>query len=260
MRSTHAFLPLFLLIGCTSRTMQTTLPETGSIVEAVTYPASKDLVRAILYRPAGGGPFPGVVLVHGDFGLTEWLKAQAQRLVDQGYVVVAVDLYRGEVVKDLLEAHIMDRGLPEERVLADLQAAVSYLISRPEVSGDAIGILGWDMGGGYALDAALHDARLRALVTCYGRLTTDATLLAPLQASVLGIFAGKDEGISPETIAQFQAAMQQAGKRIAVHIYPTCGHGFMDPTSPVPTGPSAPEAMADAWKQIETHLAAELKR
>ena len=110
-------------------------------------------------------------------------------------------------------------------------------------------------------DRQIRDRRLRAAVVCYGRLTTDPDLLAPLRASVLGIFAGKDEGFPPETIRQFQTAMEKAGKRLAgVHVYPACGPNFMDPASPVHAGLTSPAARADAWQKIETFLAGELRR
>src|SRR5438132_1447984 len=82
---------------------------------------------------------------------------------------------------------------------------------------------------GNALDAPIHDTRLKTAVMCYGRVTTDPKLLASLDASVLAIFAGKDEGIPPTTIEQFKKAMQKAGKSLTAQVYPKCGNGFMDP-------------------------------
>jgi carboxymethylenebutenolidase len=229
-------------------------------VETVTYGTGSEAVRGFLYRPIGEGPFPALVVVHGDFGLTDWVKETARRLATEGYLTLVVDLYYGQVVTDLLDAHIMDRGLSEDRVRADLRAAVDYLAERSDAGKKAVGILGWGTGGGYALDAALRDRRLRAVVTCCGRLTTDTALLVPLNASVLGIFGGKDEGITPPTIAQFRAVMDKAGKRIAgIHIYPACGHDFMDPSAPPGTAAAMDEARADAWTKIRNYLADELK-
>jgi carboxymethylenebutenolidase len=230
-------------------------------VETVTYGAGRETLRGFLYRAAGEESLPAVVVVHGDFGLTDWVKESARRLAGAGYVTLAVDLYRGQGVTDLLDAHIMDRGLAEDRVLADLRAAVDYLAKRPDVRKAAIGILGWDTGGGYALDTALADPRLRAVVTCCGRLATDPRSLVPLNASVLGLFGGQDEGIPPQTIAQFRAAMEKAGKHPAsIHVYPSCGHGFMDPSTPQRAGPAADDARADAWTRIQNYLAVELRQ
>jgi carboxymethylenebutenolidase len=248
---------VLIALGC-GRFCATPDPPAG---EDVSYAAGGDTVRAVLHRPLGAGPFPALVVLHGDFGLTDGVKEQALRLAEMGYITLAPDLYRGERPKELLDAHIMDRGVPEDRVQADLKAAVDYLTARPDVRKEAVGVIGWDSGGGYALDAAIHDSRLRAVVVCYGRLTTDPALLAPLQASVLGLFAGKDEGISPETIESFRRAMTKAGKRVVdLHVYPDCGPGFMSPQPSPNDVPGPPEAVADAWRRVAHYLDAELKR
>jgi carboxymethylenebutenolidase len=247
------------LVGCV-RLADKAAPASSSIATRLDdIRASTGVQHTLVANPVGSGPFPALVLIHDDFGRTNWVTKQAERLAGRGYVVLAVDLYHGQALTDLMDAHIMSRGLPQDQVMADLKAAVDHLSRLSNVRKDAIGILGWGMGGGYALDAALQDSRLRAVATCYGRLTTDPALLAPLQAPVLGIFAGRDEGISPETIEQFRTAMQRAGKRVAgIHVYPECGHGFLNPEDPGLPGKGATEATADAWKKIEDFLAAEL--
>jgi carboxymethylenebutenolidase len=259
MRPLIAVLVAGLAAGCASRTAPTpTAPAVAA--EDVAYRSPKETLRFRVCRPPGSGPFPAVVVVHGDVGLTEWTKQQARRLAERGYLTLAVDLYRGEMPDGLMDAHILARGLPDDRVLDDLRAAVDYLAARADLRPDAIGIIGWDLGGGYALDAAIADPRLKAVVTCYGRLTTDPEVLKPLRASVLGIFGEDDEGIPRETIAQFETAMRKAGKRVAgVHVYPGCGHGFMDPASPGNRGPRAGDASAVAWAKIESYLDRELK-
>ncbi len=217
--------------------------------------AGKRTVRTVQYRPAGTGPFRAVVMLHGDFGLTKWVKRQAHRLAEKGYLVLAVDRYDGRLPKTVEDAHILDRGLEDERVLADIKSAVDHLAGHRDVPKGAIGVIGWDSGGGYALDAAMADRRLKTAVVCYGRLTTDPQPLAALQGPVLGIFGGKDEGIPPETIAQFKKAMAKAGKSAIVHVYPQCGGCFMDPDSPYFAGRPDRAAVADAWAKIEAHLA-----
>jgi carboxymethylenebutenolidase len=222
--------------------------------------SGKQSFHALRFQPPGKGPFPAVVIVHGEFGLTDWTRRQAVRLAEKGYLVLAIDLYDGELPKTIEEAHILERGLDERRVVAQARTAVDYLEQLPIARKDALGILGWDAGGGYALDAAIRDKRLKAAITCYGRLTTDPAQLAPLAARVLAIFGGKDEGIPAATIEQFQKAMQKAGKSLAVQVYPKCGHGFMDSTSPYLDGPPDQAAVADAWAKIEAHLDKTLSR
>lgn len=246
-----------LLLSCSGKAPPA--EEVSPVVETVTYPSGKENLRGFLAHPAGEGRFPGLLLIHGDYGLTDWVKEQTKRLADRGYVVLAVDLYRGAVVSNLEDAHIMDRGLPEDRVARDLQAAVDYLTGRKDVRADTLGVVGFDMGGGYALDAAIGDPRLRAVVMCYGRLTTDAKLLAPLRASVFAIFAEKDKGISPETIEQFRAAMNKTGKRLTIRVYTECGHGFLDPANWAMYGAPPADDIKDAWNLIDNYLAGELK-
>jgi carboxymethylenebutenolidase len=254
MKSWLCLWPALAILGCTPKA-----DVAGTYLETIAFPSGKEIVKGVLCRPSEPGTFPAIIVVHGSYGLTEWVKNQAKRLATKGYVTLAVDLYRGEVVTDLMDAHIMERGLPEDRVFSDLKSAVDYLEERSDVRRDAIGIMGWDMGGGYALDTAIRDPRLRAAVTCYGRLTTDPNDLATLKAPVLGIFAGKDEGIPRETIDRFRSAMLRAGKRVAaIHIYPTCEHGFMAPSNAPGADESAENSVADAWRRIEAFFAAEL--
>jgi carboxymethylenebutenolidase len=220
--------------------------------------------RGKLVAPIPGAPGPaerpGLLLIHEDHGLTDWELAQARKLVQEGYVVFAVDLYGGQKVDSAMDAHIMERGLPQDRVLSTLKTAVDYLARVPNVHADRLGVIGWDIGGGYALDAARNDSRLKACVICYGRVVTDPALLAPLQAAVLGIFAGNDEGISHETLAAFKKALLQAGKNGAVKVFVNSNHGFMNPASPEAGGVMDPQANQAAWEAILTFLAAELKK
>jgi len=244
-----------LLLGCSAPSGTVAVDKSEPTTETVVYRSGEEKVSGFLCRPPGEGPFPGLMVIHGDFGLNDWVKEQALRLARQGYVVLAIDLYRGRVVSDLEDAHIMDRGLPDDRVTRDLKAAVDYLASRKDVRASRLGVVGWDMGGGYALDAAIHDPRLLAVVTCYGRLTTDAKQLAPLKASVFCVFAGKDKGISDETIEQFRVAMNKAGKRIAgMRVYSECAHGFLDPASWPTYGAPPDEDVKDAWGRIDDYL------
>lgn len=230
----------------------------GVAVERVTYPAGDTTLKADLIRPRSTtGPFPAVVVIHGDHGPTARVTDAATKLADHGFLAVVVDLYRGEKVAGDLEAHILDRALPEARVLGDLKAAVDYLATRPDVKPGAIGVVGFDSGGGNGLDFARAEPRVKAVVLCYGRLTTDAELLRPMKASVLGIFAEKDVGIDDATRQSFAKAMEKAGKKVAgLHVVPGTEHGFLAPTAKQPSPPD--EARDAAWKHILDYLRAEL--
>jgi carboxymethylenebutenolidase len=256
MRSFWLSLPLLALVPSLISAQKSATPS----VAAVKFRSGERSVDAFLVRPAGPGPFPAVVMVHGDFGLNDWVKQQARRLGEKGHVVLAVDLYDGELPKDIEAAHILERGLAEDRVLADVKAAVDYLTQLSEVRKGPVGALGWDCGGGFALDAAIHDPRVKAVAMCYGRVITDPKRLAPLQANVLALYGGKDESFTAATIEQFRKALQQAGKSATVHVYPQAGSSFMEPDSPYFDGAPDRNVIADAWAKIEAHLAKELKK
>jgi len=210
----------------------------------------------MLYSPEGKGPFPAIVVVHEWWGLSDWVKEQASKLSDQGYVTLAVDLYRGKVAQNPDMAHELMRGLPEDRTGRDLRAAVDFLCSQSNVKKDRVGSIGWCMGGGYSLLVALVVPDLAATVINYGRLVTEPESLDKIHAPILGIFGGKDEGITAENIGQFEAALKKRGKKIEVKIYPDAGHAFENPNNK--TGYRADDA-ADAWKLTVGFLAANLK-
>src|SRR5579863_6366090 len=143
----------------------------------VSYKSGDETVQGILYTPAGKGPFPALVVIHEWWGLNDWVKDQASKLSDQGYVTLAVDLYRGKVAKTPDEAHEIMRGVPEDRAKRDLHAAFVFLTSQPDIEKDRIGAIGWCMGGGFALDVALQEPTLRAVVINYDHLTTETNSL-----------------------------------------------------------------------------------
>lgn len=118
-------------------------------------------------------------------GLNDWVKDQAMRLADQGYVALAVDLYRGKVATTSDMAHEITRGVPEDRVKRDLHSAFEFLASQPNPRKDRIGSMGWCLGGGYSLDVALEEPDLAADVINYGHLATDAEALKKINAPIL---------------------------------------------------------------------------
>jgi carboxymethylenebutenolidase len=148
------------------------------------------------------------------------------------------------------------RGVPEDRALRDLRAAYDFLAALRNVKKDRIGSIGWCMGGGYSLDAALAEPQLAAAVINYGRLATEPSDLKKINAPILGLFGGQDRGITPDDVKKFQQSMEQLGKKVEVKIYPDAGHAFENPNNK--TG-YRPEAAADAWQRTVSFLATTLK-
>src|SRR6185437_6254340 len=197
----------------------------------VTYKSGDDTVRGIVYTPDGKRPFPALVVIHGWWVLNDWVKEQASRLADEGYVTLAVDLYRGKVATTPDEAHEIMRGVPEDRAKRDLHAAFNFLQSQPDVKKNRIGAIGWCMGGGYSLDVALEEPDLAADVINYGHLATDPAALKKINAPILGLFGAQDRGITPDDVKKFEEQLKQLGKKVDVTIYPDAGHAFENPNN-----------------------------
>lgn len=249
-------------------------------LESVPYLEHDKNVRGFLCRPGGKGPYPAVVMIHDRMGLTDGIKDQTYRLAQAGYVVLAVDLYRGETAQSAKEAEQLERALPRKRALADIKAALDSLMQRTDVrqmhkrlvppneegqpaderkSWDLCAI-GLGMGGNFALDAALEDPRLHALVLCYCPLPADAKRLAPLNASVFCVLAGKDKNVPADMIRKFGEAMRAANKRVSpLRVYGDCRAGFLDPSTWPIHGKPKESDVEDAWKLIAEYLSDELK-
>jgi len=222
----------------------------------VTLKSGKDEITGFLAVPEGKGPFPAVVVIQEWWGLNQWVKDQAKRLAKEGYVALAPDLYHGKVATVPAEAQKLMKGMPQDRALRDVKAATDYLAGMDNVKKDKLGVIGWCMGGGLALQASLADKRLVACVMCYGRVVTDAEKLEPLKASVLGIFGTQDKGIPIADVRKFGAALKENKKPVQIKEY-EAGHGFMRDAK---NNKAYDERSAKAaWEEIDKFFAKELK-
>lgn len=225
--------------------------------KTVTYKSGDETVSGVLYTPAGKGPFPALIVIHEWWGLNDWVKEQADKLSSEGYVTLAIDLYRGKVATTPDQAHEVMRGVPEDRAKRDLHAAFEFLASQANVKKDRIGAIGWCMGGGYSLDVALQEPTLAADVINYGHLATDPEALKKINAPILGLFGAQDQGIPPADVRKFGETLDRMGKKIDIKIYDDAGHAFENPSNK--NGYRAADA-ADAWQRTVVFLADNLKK
>ena len=225
--------------------------------KSISYKSGDDTVTGMLYTPAGKGPFPALIVIHEYWGLNDWVKEQASKFADQGYVALAIDLYRGKVADNPDLAHELMRGVPEDRASRDLHAAFTYLATQANVKKDRMGSIGWCMGGGYSLRVAILEPTLAADVINYGPLITDPAELKKINAPILGMFGGQDRGITPDDVKKFQQALTQLGKKVETKIYPDAGHAFENPNN---KQGYRPDDAADAWKRTVDFLAGTLKK
>ena len=200
---------------------------------------------------------PALIVIQEWWGVNDWIKQQTDRFAGQGYVALAVDLYRGKVANDAELAHELMRGLPADRGVADLKSGVDYLASRSDVDPERIGVIGWCMGGGYSLQLAINDPRIAACVINYGTLVTDPATIDKIKPPILGNFGELDRGIPPSDVKAFEAALIKAGKTADIKIYGGAGHAFENPNN---TQGYVPAAAKDAEARIDAFFARTVRR
>ena len=188
-------------------------------------------------------PLPAIIVIHEWWGLNDNVRAMADRIAGEGYMVLAVDLYGGKTADSPSGARALMLQVVEdpEPAKENLRAAYNFLTT---AGAPRIGSLGWCFGGGWSLNAAqLFPDDLDATVIYYGQVTDDEEKLRPVNTPILGLFAADDSGIKVESVEAFGAALERLRKDHEIHIYPGVGHAFANPTG---TNYNA-EAATDAW-------------
>ena len=224
----------------------------------VSFTQGSTQVSGYLSLPRGEGTHPAVIVIHEWWGLNDWTKEQTDSLARNGYIALAVDLYKGKVAHEAETAHQLMSGLAEDEALKTLRAAADFLRTRDDVRAHAIGSIGWCMGGKYSIRLAAAEPGIRACVMYYGAPITDPQTIRGIQASVLGNFGGEDKGPSPDQVKAFESALRKAGKKVDFKIYPGAGHAFANVNNP--WGGYRERAANDAWKRTLRFFDLELKK
>jgi carboxymethylenebutenolidase len=197
---------------------------------------------------------PAVIMIHEWFGLNEHIKNQADILAREGYVVLAVDLYQGEVATTSDRSRELSSSVRNNSASAidNLQSAVSYVESLEMVDGNRIASLGWCFGGDWSLELALNSSEnpLAATIVYYGRPVTDTASLSSISWPILGIFGDQDQAISVESVKQFTSALNASGITNEIYLYEGVGHAFANPSG----DNYAPKETADAWQKTMVFL------
>ena len=219
---------------------------------------NKQTLNGYLALPKGGGTHPAIIVIHEWWGLNDWVKEQADSLAANGYIAFAVDLYKGRVARDQESAHQYMSGLSEDEALATLRRAGDFLRTRDDVRAQAIGVIGWCMGGRYSIRLASADPNIRACVMYYGAPITDPAAIKAIRAPILGNFGGEDQGPTPDQVREFEKALAAAGKKADFKIYPGAGHAFANINNP--WGGYREDAAKDARRRTLAFLDRNLKR
>lgn len=194
----------------------------------VTFPCGAGRAHGYLALPEGAGP--GLVVIQEWWGLTDHIRDVCDRFAAEGSVALAPDLYGGTTTHDADEAARLMQELPVEQAARDLSGAVDFLLAHEAVSGDAVGAVGFCMGGGFVLvlGAQRGDA-VGAVVCYYGVGGYDRVDLAGMSAPVLGHFGSEDDFASPEAVEELGRRLQEeAGIEGDLRIHDGAGHAFFN--------------------------------
>ena len=212
--------------------------------------------RGYLAKPEDAEGAPAILVIQEWWGLTDWIKQNADRFAEHGYIALAVDLYDGKATDDPAEAHELMRALDPTEGVADLKGGLDYLASLPGAGSEKVGAIGWCMGGMYARLIAQDSDRVGPTAICYGSVTTDAEQVKALGGRpVLGLFGAQDRGIPAEKVLEVFKALEEGGSPVTLKIFEDAGHAFMRPGGDQYVEPAANEA----WTLIDAFFEETLK-
>jgi carboxymethylenebutenolidase len=178
-----------------------------------------------LTLPASGSG-PGILVLHAWWGLNDFCRGFCQRLAEEGFVVLAPDLYHGQTAQTIPEAEKLRSKLKQEQVKGDILAAVAVLQEIPARTGEGLGLVGFSLGAYWGLWASLEKPDwIRAVVTFYGARNAD---YGSAQAAYLGHFAERDPYVAASGVKKMEQSLRAAGRPLTFYTYPGTGHWFFE--------------------------------
>ncbi len=244
------------------------MPESSGrrVIEIPGLPGASAGLTGELALPEGEGPWPGVVLVHEAFGINDVMRRQAERFARAGYVAIMPNLFTEGGVRKCLSQTFRDLKAGTGRSFADIESARRLLIARDDCTGQ-VGVIGFCMGGGFALAAATRG--FGAASVNYGQLPKELDEALIGACPIVASYGGKD-GSLRGAAARLDDSLTRVGVVHDVKEYPQAGHAFLNDAESGPpalrfimkriigAGPN-PEAASDAWKRIDAFFDEHLK-
>ncbi len=209
-------------------------------------------LHGYLAVPDGDGTFPAVMMIHEWWGLNQDITILADALSEEGFVVMAPDALRGELATSVAAAIALNSRTPEEQIAGDLDAALAYLRSHPQVDSARVATMGFCFGGRESMRLGVRATGLAAVVTLYGSgLVTDPAGLGNLAENgpVLGIFGEEDRSIPLREVEEFGSALDAIGADSTITVYPGVGHAFVNSSAYRDDG-----AAGEAWTELVQFL------
>jgi len=221
------------------------MPQIESSVIAVPRANAKGVMDTFLAKPEGTGPFPGMIVIHEIFGLNDNIRQISREFAGQGYAALAVDLFsnrsRALCMMQIFYG-MMFRPL-NNSMLDDLNSAFDVLKKTPGVDPNRIGVVGFCMGGAYALQMAISSKGMKAASVFYG--ANPKPLDAVAQACpVMGSYPDKD--FTTQAARDLEARLEKYEIPHDIKIYENTQHSFYSQQRT----PFEVEASKDAWQRM----------
>lgn len=218
-------------------------------------PSEEQAASALTYvarPPAGEGR--GVLVIHAWWGLNECFRGVCDRLAGAGFVAAAPDLFEGQVATTPDDARRLRSKPKREPTYQTLTRAVAELPAHPAVTGETIGVVGFSMGGHWALWLSQQpELPIGATVTFYGARSGD---YGNSRAPCLGHFAQTDEWVSDAALKKLKKSLEKAGRQADFHTYPGTRHWFCESDRTDVYDPAAAEL---AWERTVAFLSEYVK-
>ncbi|MDX1443283.1 MAG: dienelactone hydrolase family protein [Gammaproteobacteria bacterium] len=220
------------------------------------------LTGYLAYPETAHGGMPGILLFHEWWGLNDNIRAMADKLAGQGYVVLAVDLYDDQVAADPAEARELMQATMANRERLNRNISLAWKFMEEEIGALSTAAMGWCLGGSMAMNTALlYPQQLDALVIYYGHVTdVSPEQLAELKMPILGLFGAEDRGIPVDGVERFRDQLNALGKDATIVIYDDAGHAFANPTGSSYQADAAEDAWDRTLKFLDRSLNAAVNR
>jgi len=170
----------------------------------------------------------GIVVIHDEWGLTEFIRDVCDRLARAGFVALAPDLFRGRIAEDSTAAARISQEFGLDGVDADLESAVEELYNQNATAGSKVGALGFGLGGSLALLLSSRHRRIGAVVDLYGTRLEVVDELERVAAPVLAVLAGGDESGAESAVSRLKSGLERAGVNASIDVRAGLRSGYMD--------------------------------
>lgn len=229
------------------------------------------ILPAFIAAPDEDNKYPGIILIHEIWGLDNHIKEVTKRFSNQGYIVLAPDLFAGTPIENAVSSDLFaEMGNPATRdeaqkkmraalapmqspefaedMMHKLQMSFSYLEKQSNCNG-SIGVLGFCFGGTYSFALAAAEPKIKAAVPFYGQ-PLDIEKSEKVTCPILAFYGDQDEHLI-QTLPVLKKGMKKYKKDFEAIVYPNAGHAFFNDTNP---NRYNKEAATDAWVKTLTFL------